>query len=97
MAAGFKDIQVPVVKEDSGYETIFEKVTAATGGEKKSYLWYRNTVRKLALRVDDNPERLIRDEIQDRMGAEEQEDANAIKQIESIQTPRTRERYRGSQ
>ena len=79
MAQGFKDIQVPEVKEDSGYETIFEKVKAAAGTEKKSYLWYRNTVRKLALRVDDNPERLIRDEIQDRMGAEEQEDDNQIR------------------
>ena len=79
MAQGFKDIQVPVVKEDTGYETIFEKVKQAAGTEKKSYLWYRNTVRKLALRVDDNPERLIRDEIQDRMGAEEQEDDNQIR------------------
>ena len=79
MAQGFKDIQVPEVNEDSGYETIFEKVTAETGGEKKSYLWYRNAVRRLALRVDDNPERLIRDEIQDRMGAEEQEDSNQIR------------------
>ena len=70
MAAGFKDIQVPVVKEDSGYETIFEKVKAAAGTETKSYLWYRNAVRKYAIRVDDNPERLIRDEIQDRMGIE---------------------------
>ena len=79
MAAGFKDIQVPVVKEDAGYETIFEKVKAAAGAEKRSYLWYRNTVRRLALKVDDNPERLIRDEIQDRMGAEEQEDDNQIR------------------
>ena len=79
MAAGFKDIQVPVVKEDAGYETIFEKVKTAAGAEKRSYLWYRNTVRRLALKVDDNPERLIRDEIQDRMGAEEQEDDNQIR------------------
>ena len=63
MAAGFKDIQVPEVKEDSGYETIFERVKAAAGTEKRSYLWYRNAVRKYALRVDYNPERLIRDEI----------------------------------
>ena len=79
MAAGFKDIQVPVVKEDAGYETIFEKVKTAAGAEKRSYQWYRNTVRRLALKVDDNPERLIRDEIQDRMGAEEQEDDNQIR------------------
>ena len=79
MAQGFKDIQVPEVKEDSGYETIFEKVKAAAGTEKRSYLWYRNTVRKYALRINDNPERLIRDEIQDSMGAEEQEDSNQIR------------------
>ncbi len=79
MAQGFKDIQVPEVKEDSGYETIFEKVKAAAGTEKRSYLWYRNTVRKYALRINDNPERLIRDEIQDSMGQEEQEDSNQIR------------------
>jgi len=79
MAQGFKDIQVPVVKEDAGYETIFEKVKAAAGGEVKSYLWYRNAVRKFAIRVDDNPERLIRDEVQDSMGQEEQEDDNQIR------------------
>ncbi len=33
MAAGFKDIQVPVVKEDSGYETIFEKVKMVCNNE----------------------------------------------------------------
>ena len=79
MAQGFKDIQVPVVKEDTGYETIFEKVKQAAGTETRSYLWYRNAVRKFALRVDDNPERLIRDEVQDSMGTEEQEDANQIR------------------
>ena len=78
MAQGFKDIQVPVVKEDAGYETIFEKVKAEAGGETKSYMWYRTAIRKYALRINDNPEKLIRDEIQDSMGPEEHEDANKI-------------------
>ena len=54
MAQGFKDIQVPEVKEDAGYETIFEKVKEAAGGETKSYLWYRNAIRQYALRINDN-------------------------------------------
>ena len=79
MAAGFKDIQVPEINEDPGYKTIFERVKEEAGGEVKSYLWYRNAVRKYALRINENPERLIRDEIQDRMGPEEQEDDNQIR------------------
>ena len=46
MAQGFGDIQRSAVKNDSGYETIFEKITALTGGEKKTYTWYKNAVRK---------------------------------------------------
>ncbi len=79
MAQGFKDIQIPEVKEDAGYETIFEKIKAEAGSEKRTYLWYRNAVRKYAIRINDNPERLIRDEIQDRMGAEEHEDENQLR------------------
>ena len=79
MAQGFADIQVPEVNEDAGYETIFEKVKAEAGGETKNYLWYRNAIRKYALRINDNPEKLIRDEIQDSMGPEEHEDANKIR------------------
>tara|TARA_B100001175_G_scaffold158191_1_gene133991 strand:+ start:6254 stop:6952 length:699 start_codon:yes stop_codon:yes gene_type:complete len=79
MAQGFRDIQVPQLKEDSGYETIFEKVKEAAGGETKSYLWYRNAIRQYALRINDNPERLMRDEVQDAMGSEEQEDQNQIR------------------
>ena len=79
MAQGFKDIQVPEVKEDAGYETIFERVKAEAGGDTKSYLWYRNAVRKYAIKLNDDPSRLIRDEIQDNMGTEEQEDENRIR------------------
>lgn len=80
MAQGFKDIQVPTVREDYGYKTIFEKVKEEAGGENKSYLWYRNAVRKYALKINDNPQRLIRDEWRDQLGdVEEQEDTNEIR------------------
>ena len=61
MAQGFKDIQRNVIPEDPGYETIFEKISAATGGETKSFLWYRNAVRKEALRFQETPGKFIRD------------------------------------
>lgn len=79
MAQGFKDIQINQVNDEPGYETIFEKITAATGGETKSYLWYRNAVRREALRYQDSAGKYIRDEIQDRMGPEEQQDENQLR------------------
>ncbi len=79
MAQGFKDIQRNVIPEDPGYETIFEKISAATGGETKSFLWYRNAVRKEALRFQETPGKFIRDEIQDRVGKEEEQDENQLR------------------
>ena len=79
MAQGFKDIQINQVNDEPGYETIFEKITAATAGETKSYLWYRNAVRREALRYQDSAGKYIRDEIQDRMGPEEQQDENQLR------------------
>ena len=76
---GFKDIQRPHPKEDAGYKTIFEKVQEAAGGKTQTYLWYRNAVRREALHYNKNPEKLIRDEIQDRMGSDEQEDENQLR------------------
>ena len=79
MPQGFQQIQRPVNPEETGYETLFEKVQKKTGGEKKTYTWYRNAVRTETLVYNKTPERLIRDEIQDRMGPEEQQDANEIR------------------
>ena len=36
MATGFASVQRNTVNKDPGYKTLFERVTAATGGEKKS-------------------------------------------------------------
>ena len=79
MPQGFQQIQRPVNPEETGYETLFEKVQKKTGGEKKTYTWYRNAVRTETLVYNKTPERLIRDEIQDRMGPEDQQDANEIR------------------
>ena len=48
MAQGFATIQRNSTKENTGYTTIFEKVTEMTGGEKQSYNWYKNAVKKLS-------------------------------------------------
>lgn len=79
MPQGFGDIQRPSTVEEPGYETIFEKITAQTGGEKKSYTWYRNAVRKQAIILQNAPNRIIRDEIQDRHGKEEEQDENELR------------------
>ncbi len=79
MPQGFKDIQHNVVNEEPGYETLFEKITARTGGETKSYTWYRNAVRTESLLYKKTAGRLIRDEIQDRQGKEEEQDENELR------------------
>ena len=83
MAEGFgsfESVQRPHTKEDAGYKTIFERVQEEAGGEAKPYNWYRNTVRRFALsRIGGDPAKLIRDEIQDRMGNDEEEDANQLR------------------
>ena len=79
MATGFKDIQVPSFNEDAGYETIFEKIKQEAGGEVKPYLWYRNAIRKYALGLSAEPEKLIREERTDDRGKEEFEDTNLLR------------------
>jgi len=45
MATGFQSIQRNSVNSDAGYETLFEKVTKKTEGEKKPLSWYRAAVK----------------------------------------------------
>ena len=47
MSQGFKPA-VRSLKEDPGYETIFEKIQAKTGGESKSYEWYKQQIYSLS-------------------------------------------------
>ena len=54
MATGFAAVQRNNVNKEPGYKTLFEKVSAATGGEKKSLSWYRNAVRQEASNYNKN-------------------------------------------
>ena len=79
MAQGFGDIQRSAVKNDSGYETIFEKITALTGGEKKTYTWYKNAVRKEVNRFKEDSNKFVRDERYDSLDSEDEQDGNVLR------------------
>ena len=66
MATGFSTIQRNTVNKDPGYKTLFERVTAATGGEKKSLSWYRNAVKAEASKYKKNFSKYILEEKRDR-------------------------------
>jgi hypothetical protein len=66
MATGFSEIQRNNPKKKTGYKTIFEKVSEATGGERKSYDWYRSKVASLSSEYKKDPAKLLRQENQDR-------------------------------
>ena len=77
MAQGFKEIQRNTVNKDPGYKTLFERVTAATGGEKKSYSWYLSAVKSEAGKYKKNFGKYKIDEKADRVGAVTEQDVNA--------------------
>ena len=79
MATGFASVQRNQVNKDPGYKTLFEKVTAATGGEKKSLSWYRNAVKQQASSYKKNFNKYILNERSDRVGSAEEQDANELR------------------
>ena len=79
MAQGFATIQRNQQKKDSGYTTIFEKITSATGGKSQTFNWYRNTVTKIAESFKKDPSKIIRNERADSKGTEEEEDENILR------------------
>ena len=79
MATGFASIQRNNVNSDPGYKTLFERVTARTGGEKKSLTWYRSAVRAEASNYKKNFDKYILNEKSDRVGAVEEQDANQLR------------------
>ena len=79
MATGFASIQRNAVNQDPGYKTLFERVNAATGGEKKSLSWYRSAVKSEASRYKKNFKKYILDERADRVGAAKEQDANELR------------------
>ena len=79
MAQGFATIQRNTTKETTGYTTLFEKITELTGGQKQSFNWYKNAVRKSAMDYKKDPSKIIRDERIDNRGKEEETDENILR------------------
>jgi len=79
MAEGFGEIQRSAVKTESGYETLFEKITAATNGESKTYTWYKNAVRKEVNRFKKSTQKFHRDERYDSLDPDDEQDGNVLR------------------
>ena len=79
MATGFASVQRNNVNTNPGYKTLFERISAKTGGEKKSLAWYRAAVRAEASSYNKNFKKYILNEKSDRVGAVEQQDENELR------------------
>jgi len=79
MAEGFGAIQRNKVNKEPGYKTLFERVTSATGGEKKSLSWYVSAVKSEAGKYKKNFDKYILDEKRDRTGLPKQQDRNELR------------------
>ncbi len=81
MAEGFGAIQRNKVNKKPGYKTLFERVTSATGGEKKSLSWYVAAVKSEAGKYKKNFDKYILDEKRDRTGLPKQQDKNELRRF----------------
>ena len=79
MATGFAQVQRNTINSTTGYKTLFERITARTGGEKKSLAWYRSAVKAEASAYKKNFEKYILNEKSDRVGAVADQDANELR------------------
>ena len=79
MATGFAAVQRNNVNTNPGYKTLFERVSARTGGEKKTLSWYRSAVKAEASTYKKNFNKYILNENTDRVGASELQDANLLR------------------
>ena len=79
MATGFASVQRNNTNKNPGYKTLFERVSAATGGEKKSLTWYRSAVKAEASKYKKNFNKYILDEKKDRAGAVKEQDKNELR------------------
>lgn len=80
MAKGFAQ-EKKSKKTKSNYKTIFERVEEKTGGEEKTWQWYRQTVKTMALDIKQNPDHLQRDEKKDRYDSEDSQDINRLRRF----------------
>lgn len=81
MATGFTSVQRNTVNKDPGYKTLFERITAKTGGEKKSLSWYRSAVKQEASAYKLNTSKYILDEKRDRIGGAKEQDKNELRKF----------------
>ena len=79
MATGFASVQRNIVNQDPGYKTLFERVSNATKGEKKSLSWYRSAVKAEASKYNKNFNKYILDEKRDSVGFAEEQDNNELR------------------
>lgn len=79
MATGFKTIQRNRVKKDPGYETLFERITKKTNGEKKSLSWYRAAVRAEASSYQKDMRKYVASERRDNAGSASENDQNMLR------------------
>ena len=79
MATGFKTIQRNRLKKDPGYETLFEKITQKTDGEKKSLSWYRGAVKDVSSTYGKDFSKYVAAERRDRGGTVNEQDQNMLR------------------
>ena len=79
MATGFASVQRNNINTTPGSKTLFERITAKTGGEKKSLAWYRAAVKAEASSYKKNFNKYILNEKSDKVGAVQEQDANELR------------------
>ena len=79
MATGFRDVQRNTVNKNSGYETLFEKITKKTEGEKKPLSWYRAAVKSESKLYAKDASRYITAEKRDSTGSSNEQDQNMVR------------------
>ena len=79
MATGFASVQRNTITQDSGYKTLFERITARTGGQQKTLSWYISAVKAEASSYKKNFNKYILNEKSDKVGAVKDQDANELR------------------
>ena len=79
MATGFASVQRNATKQDSGYKTLFERITTRTGGQQKTLSWYLSAVKAEASSYKKNFNKYILNEKSDKVGAVKDQDANELR------------------
>ena len=78
MAKGFAQEKKTTTRN---YKTIFERVKEKAGEEERTWQWYRQTVKSMALDFKQHPDHLVRDEKKDRLDKEDAQDENRLRRF----------------